>query len=117
MLYCLFVLNYRNISLVDYLSVVFYVYITNYSKTVKQKNGRGYPISPTTIPLLGFYGLLQDKRTFTFNTVINIRANSSERSGIKFLSRCDQFDIETSGQERFRRTYTSFDRNHCALDD
>ena len=54
------------------------------------------PLSPTNIPLLDFYGLLQDNHTFTFITVINIRASCSERSGIKYLPGCDQFDIETS---------------------
>ena len=47
MFYCLFALNYRNISLADYLGVVFYVYVTNYSQYAKQKkNGRGYPPFP-----------------------------------------------------------------------
>ena len=47
MFYCLFVLNYRNISLADYLSVVFYVYVTNYSQYAKQKKMAGAtPLSP-----------------------------------------------------------------------
>ena len=46
MFYCLFVLNYRNISLADYLSVVFYAYVTNYSQTVKKKMAGATPLSP-----------------------------------------------------------------------
>ena len=50
MFYCLFVLNYRNISLTDYLSVVFYVYVTNYSQYAKQKKMAGAtPLSPTCV--------------------------------------------------------------------
>ena len=44
--YFLFVFNYRNISLADYLSVVFHVYVTNYSQTVKKMAG-ATPLSPT----------------------------------------------------------------------
>ena len=48
MFYCLFVLNYPNISLADYISVVFYVYVTNYRQTLKQKKMAGTtPLSPS----------------------------------------------------------------------
>jgi len=47
MLYCLSVLNYRNINLADYLSVVFFnVYVTDYSQTLKRKKWSGLPPFP-----------------------------------------------------------------------
>ena len=49
MFYCLFVLNKRNISLADYLSVVFYVYVTNYSQYAKQKEWPGLPPFPLSL--------------------------------------------------------------------
>jgi len=46
MFYRLFVLNCRNISLADYVSVVSFAFcVTNCSRTVK-KNGQGYPPFP-----------------------------------------------------------------------
>jgi hypothetical protein len=53
MFYCLFVLNYRNISLADYLSVVFYVYVTNYSQYAKQKKWPGLPPFPLLTCIAG----------------------------------------------------------------
>jgi hypothetical protein len=61
MFYCLFVFTYRSISLADYLSVVFYVYTTNYSHTVKQKKWPGLP--PFPLKKIGVMSIFQSLYT------------------------------------------------------